>query len=279
MRIIKYIIQILILIVFTTSIFSEFVFGVNNNTQSELNEILKKCAEYCQKLENSSLYYICAEEIKERIFYSSRPMMGILRHTRFFKENTYIYDYQLIRKDKKINERRILIKENGKKKNVKNAQLKTKRFYHKHVIFGPVGLLGGEQQRNFDYKILKEVSFKGEKAIILEAIPKFPNKLETLYGRIWTRKKDFSVLKIEWNQESMRNFKEIEKIAKSLNAKPHITFISEYGFEKNKIRFPNKYSVKEAYLHLTKGTFVRSLTTVTYSSYKFFTVETDVIYK
>ena len=128
------------------------MFGLNNNTQSELNEILKKCAEYCQKLETSSLYYICTEEIKERIFYSSRPVMGIKRHTRFFKENTYIYDYQLIRKDKKINERRILIKENGKKKNIKNAQLKTKRFYHEYVIFGPVGLLGGKQQRNFDYK-------------------------------------------------------------------------------------------------------------------------------
>jgi len=37
--------------------------------KTKLNEILEKTAEYCEKLENSSLDFTCVEEIKERIYY------------------------------------------------------------------------------------------------------------------------------------------------------------------------------------------------------------------
>jgi len=77
----------------------------------------------------------------------------------------------------------------------------------------------------------------------------------------------------------LKNFEIIEKIAERRNATPLITFISEFGFEKNKIRFPNKYSVEEIYISRRGGgRFLRSKTTVVYDNYKFFTVDTKVIY-
>jgi len=77
----------------------------------------------------------------------------------------------------------------------------------------------------------------------------------------------------------LENFEEIDKIAEVLNIKPKITFISEFGFEKNKIRFPNKFSVEEMYIPLSGGKgSIWSQTTVIYDDYKFFTVETGVKY-
>ncbi|MDH4198385.1 MAG: hypothetical protein OEW05_13315, partial [Candidatus Aminicenantes bacterium] len=92
----------------------------NLNTQSapykiDLPLILEKTAEYCSRLANASLHFVCQEEIKEHLYYS--PSAGtIYTGARFYKENKYLYDYQLIRKDGDIQEKRILLEQNGKKR-------------------------------------------------------------------------------------------------------------------------------------------------------------------
>ncbi|MCJ7579583.1 MAG: hypothetical protein MUP98_03500 [Candidatus Aminicenantes bacterium] len=240
--------------------------------QIELDLILKKCAEYCEKLNNSVLDFICMEKITEEIHKGSPGLMlGI-------ELNSYIYDYQFIRGGESIHEKRNLIRENGLKKNIVDTQLKTKRFRHKHVIFGPIGLLSEKQQEIHDYQIVDERNYKKEKVVILEALPKFPEISNTLYGKIWIRKKDFRILKIEWKQESLENIEAVDEIAKKWNSKPIITFISEYAFEKNEIRFPSRYSVDELYLLPNGIKHHRSKLTVIYDDYKFFTVDTKVKY-
>ena len=72
---------------------------------------------------------------------------------------------------------------------------------------GPIGLLSEYWQQYHDYKIVKEEKFKGEKVIVIEAVPKYGYKLNQLFGKIWVRKSDFSILKIEWNQEAIENYK------------------------------------------------------------------------
>ena len=129
--------------------------------------------------------------------------------------------------------------------------------------------------------------------ILIEATP-IPN-LETdyLYGRIWVRESDFSILKIEWNQKSIINFDLIEEEAKRFNETPVIKFYTEYALDKNGIRFPSKYSITETYSRRAGGretrsetyrrrmggSYTRSKTTVVYKDYKFFTVKTEVKYK
>jgi hypothetical protein len=263
--------------------FSKILLGIGSAVQStdrdRIAAILKSCSEYCQKLENASLDFVCKEEIRERIFYGRGSAIPLVRRLRFFKENTYLYDYQLVRKDRRISEQRILIEENGQEQHKENAVLQTEIFEHNHVVLGPIGLLSKYWQERHDYEIIGEEELGKQKAIIIEATPRKNMISDQLFGRIWVKKEDASILKIEWNQKSMGNFKKIEELAAKLNSDPLIVSASEYMIEKNGIRFPSRYFVKESYINPSRGKLTLSETTVTYSDYKFFTVETEVMIK
>lgn len=255
----------------------------NSTEQAELEKILEKCAEYCHRLANAALDFVCIEKIKEEIFF--RPQTHVSHVGTFYstagrasRKNVYVYDYQLIRKKLQVKESRILIEENGKKKNEKDTELKTHLFGHQHIIFGPVGLLSEFWQQYYDYRIVKREKFKGDRVIVIEAIPIPHFKTDNLYGKVWIREGDFSIMKIEWEPESLKNYEVIEEIAKKLNAEPEIKLFSEYAFEKNGIRFPSRYLITEGYNQKRGIRFDRSKTTVTYKDYKFFTVKTEVKY-
>jgi len=240
--------------------------------QEKLQNILEKTADYCRKLEKASLFFVCREEIQEYLLDDSRP-------SSYGRVNKYIYDYQMIRKAEKITERRTLVQEDGRKRFEENAELKTQRFWHEHVIFGPLGLLGDVAQESHDFRIIGDESWKHRRAIVIEALPKKPEAKGHLYGKIWIDSEDYSVLKIEWDQSSMKNIEELEKKALKQALVPKITFISEYDLEKNGIRFPSRYVVKEEYLHPRWGRFTASETQAVYEDYKFFLVETEVTIK
>ena len=76
-----------------------------------------------------------------------------------------------------------------------------------------------------------------------------------LCGKIWVRKSDFSILKIEWAQESIGGFEHVPEMADRLRAEPRIALAAEYGIEQNKIRFLSKYSLDE--VHITKRGRIR----------------------
>ena len=178
--------------------------------QAELEKILKKTSEYCQRLLNSALHFVCIEDIKERIDYSRdnlpqnyerkkfQPLAGAVQTKQQWitsiKNNKFIYDYQLIRKGGQIEEKRILLEDNGKKVHEENAPLKTELFEHKYVIAGPIGLLSDFWQERHDFRIIKEEKFKAVDAVIIEAVPKLPDEVQHLAGRVWVSKDDFSIL-------------------------------------------------------------------------------------
>ena len=285
-----YIYLILFFFIFAYSNYGLHSADKQKKDKIDLETILEKCAEYCERLANVVLFFVCQEEIKEEIYRLTQASVvglgpnqekvnqidGVLFRGRRAEKNVYVYDYQLIRKENRIKESRILLEENGEKKHEKDAQLKTKLFRHKNIIFGPIGLLSKYRQQYHDYNIVKEEKFKGEKVIVLEAVAKPSFKLDHLSGKVWVRKSDFNILKIEWNQESIKNYEFIEEFARKFKVKPHITLISEYGVEKNGIRFPNRYFIKEAYSSGIRKNIIRSKKTVIYKDYKFFTVETKV---
>ncbi|MBN1274268.1 MAG: hypothetical protein JXB26_18560 [Candidatus Aminicenantes bacterium] len=275
-------------LVFLMAAFFPIKTNERHTNKQDLETILEKTAATCEKLMNYSLHFICEEDIQEEIFGMSlndASIRGLFRRNetsikrRLLQRNGYIYDYQLIRKNGKISEQRTLIEENGEEKEEKNAPIKTHIFTHRHVIFGPVGLLGKKAQENHQYKMVKETSWQGNQVFIVEASPKPNAEEEGLFGKIWIKKDDYSILRIEWNQESMGNYQNVLETARQLRAKPLITFSSDYGYEKNSIRFPSSYSVREEYLLKNGRKILRSLTTVDYKNYKFFVVETDVNFR
>jgi len=232
--------------------------------EKQLEPILEKCAEYCKRLVNSVLFFVCKEKITEKISSSTA-------------KSVYVYDYQLYRNRNNIKEQRILIEENGKKKHEENAPLKTRAFKHENIVLGPIGLLSLYWQTYHDYRILKEEKLGGDKTVIIEAVLKPGYTFHHLSGKIWVRKSDFSILKIEWFQQSIGGYERVEETAKKLGAEPRLTLLVEYGFEKNGIRFPSKYSLDEVYITKRgRRRYQQSKTVVLYEDYKFFTVETDI---
>jgi hypothetical protein len=256
-----------------------------------LNNILENCAEYCQRLSEVALFFVCEEKIRETIYNRSQRVVILRSRATYMmsapeitaqaqnERNKYVYDYQLVRDGKNIKESRILLQENGQEKFEKNAPLKTKRFNYKHVIYGPIGLLSSDAQQKFDYSLAKERRYRGSKVVIIDATPQKEEDVDYLYGKIWINKDDFSIMKIEWDQASLKNLKAMEDIANQMDAKPLVSFSSEYGFEKNGIRFPSRFSINEAYIHKRyRRRLLKSETTVTYDKYKFFTVDTEIKY-
>jgi hypothetical protein len=276
---------------FSVPIASESFYQDPETSQDLLDEILKKCAEYCEKLTQSVLDFVCRESITEEIStvdYRQREITGDSAGktsimSSVWKKgnelNTFIYDYQMIRKDNIITDRRILIRENGIKKYEVNAEPRIKRFKHHNILFGPIALLGLQWQPFYDYKIIQKEKFRRENVVVIEAIPKDTNTSENPFGKGWVREDDYSIIKIEWDQKSLPNLGVFEKDAKNFRARPEIKFNVEYGLEKNGIRFPSKYSVVEIYYRGESVFFIRSRLDTTYNRYKFFTVETEVEYQ
>lgn len=276
------IIFLLLILSFTTLDYASDRFPSHNlqrkSKQEQVAEVLKKAGNYCERLEQIALHFVCGEEIREIIYSGPWPAQGGKPWKRQAKK--FIYDYQLIRKDK-IEESRILIKENGKTLHLEDAPLKTERFYYKYVVLGPIGLVSYAAQRNHDYVLEKSEKLWGKQVCVLAATPRNPDKDDRLFGKIWVDKTNGSVLKIEWQGSSLDNYKGLEDFAKKMGAKPKLMLASEYKFEKNGIRFPNKYELVESYIReYTYGyrTLVKSELIVKYKDYKFFTVETQVKY-
>lgn len=258
-----------------------------------LVQLLTKTRAYCLKLETAALDFTCLEKIEERTY----PLDEILAEAAVmdsamngragysyamprqqnYYTHTYAYDYQFVRKaDRKV-EKRTLLEEDGRKTKTDDAELATTTVRVQNALFGPIGLVGESAQSGHDYRIAGEETVKGKKVAIVEAVPKPGLERHHCYGRIWMHEDDGSIVKISWDQASVGNFQMIRARAQEIGAEPQLISITEYGLEKNGLRFPSRDTTEEAYL---KGgrKLVKSLTIIAYKDYKFFTVETEVRY-
>ena len=256
-----------------------------------LAQLLAKARAYCLRLETAALDFMCFEKIEERTYamrleapdvvvpgaggagvgYSYKPAQMP------YYENTYVYDYQFVRRGTSKTEKRVLIEENGRKKKEREAELTTTTIRVQNALFGPIGLIGESAQSGHDYRIAGEETVKGKKVVIIEAAPKPGLERQHCYGRIWIREDDGSIAKIAWDQASVGNFKVVQARAREYGAEPQLTSLTEYGMEKNGLRFPSKDTTEEAYIRSGQK-YVQALTTILYKDYKFFTVETVVRY-
>jgi hypothetical protein len=233
---------------------------------TRLAAILEKAAAYCQRLDRAALDFVCLEEVTELSVHFTP------------KTDVYLYDYQFVRKDQEVAETRKLIAVNGKKTKIRDSALMTVMLQYRNVLFGPVGLLGESWQGMFDYALIGEETIDKDKAVVIEAKPKAALSEPHCYGRVWIKEDDGSVLKILWDQRSLGNFKAIEDWAKAHQAEPRITAYSEYGVEKNGLRFPSRNFSESVTVTKDKLEIVNARMSAVYKDYKFFTVETEVKY-
>jgi len=253
-------------------------------SDQELERILRSAADYCKKLENSALEFVCMEQITEKInmskdIVSRKP--GFTRSTTWtpsdaiFK-NTYLYDFQYIRKAGETTETRVLLQKNGRTVNRQETDLRTVNFQFRDVLIGPVGILSERSWAAYDYRILGEDKLEDIPVIILDVVPKPGMTSDDLYGKVWLDKNRLELLKVEWSQKRVGNFQVFEDRAKRYKSEPLITISSEFKVERNGLRFPSRFFIEEAYIDKNGKKFVHSETTTTYCDFKFFTVEVEV---
>jgi hypothetical protein len=267
---------------------------------ADLADILERCAVYCDRLSGAILDFVCLERIEEMVanvvigdptragFEDSGDLMEIAKssdpgqvvftvRTKKQVRSSFVYDYQLIRdRTGRITETRTLVKENGRTVLEKSAPLKTHVFSYKYIVMGPVAMLGRDRQNLFDFKIIKETTLWKERAVIIQATPKPGWHGDILSGKIWVRKSDAAVLKIEWSPESIGHYARVLDLAKQIGANARLTLTTEFAFEHNGVRFPSRYTIEEMYLFSTRPPLIFSTTEVTPADYKYFTVETGV---
>lgn len=255
----------------------------------QLEQILAKTGEYCSRLKKMAFDFVCKENIKEttNIFQrkkvlkrteSSSDLMEVTELSlRRARNKTLLYDYQMIKKGDKIEEKRILLEENKRKKNEKDAQLKIQRYWAQYLVFGPAGFLSKSWQDGFRYSLVGEDVIDGKKTIIVQASPSSLRDENYNFGKIWVDAENSSILKIEWDQKSIQNFK--EEVDSSIgDLKRTVTWAVFYGMVKNGIRFPSRQIITEHLISHTGQKHIKYKVTIDYEDYKFFTVETDVKY-
>jgi len=250
--------------------------------ETKLTQILQKTADYCRKLENAVLDFVCLEEVKETINYEvveRETGIGFYRIINRPVNNTFLYEYQLIRNANETEESRTLIERNGKRHHETAAGIGTLRFRFEKIIYGPVDLLRLPNQPRFDYAIVKEEAKPAGREIIIEAVPK-PGEQEYLpFGKIWVRESDFAIVKIDYDRRSIRSLYEEGQEGREKNGQARFELTSEFDVERNGIRFPSRLVFLEADVHKSGQASVRCQAVITYKDYRFFSVIVDVDYK
>jgi hypothetical protein len=273
---------------------------LKNNT---LEFLLKKAAIYCDRLNRSAFDFICLEEVYQQkamylddmwvekgkdkeadfpVFNKRAPFYpSYLYHQPAIFRKKYVFDYQIIRQDDKIVEKRLPLKKNRSKKNTEDPTPESISFRFEGIYFGPVGLFSKRMQYYHEYRILKEVKKDTQDYIVIEALPKEKRKGH-LYGKAWLRKSDGVINYIEWEPKSMPRFNKFRQTAEQLGADPLIKIMTEYNIEKNGIYFPNRFYFEEAYLLKSKKEdkvrrkLIGMTINVAYKNHQFFIVETEV---
>ncbi len=282
--------SVLFFVFFSAQIFSQ-TDDVKTSDQEELEIILEKCAEYCERVKSIAMFYVCQEEIKDKTnFYRTTDTLrttpyGIteivpgkslkLKRTR---KSSYLYNYQLINKEEELQEQRTLLKKNNRKKNIKNAELEI-RFNAKYLVYGPVGFLSQYWQNFFSYKIIGQESLGEIQATIIRATPKPNNKDNWNFAKIWINERDRSILQIEWGSGSIDDFGGKNIASMSGDFRTDTIVRATYLIEKNGVRFPSRQLIQEFLVSESGKRYLRHEMTTIFNDYKFFIVETEVKYQ
>ncbi len=259
-----------------------------DNSNDSLDEILRKSGEYCEKVNKMALFYVSKEKIEtKRYFYKTETYRKKLPRADAWatmrrlkvkgtKKNSWVYDYQLIKKQGELKERRILLEEDGKKKYEENAELKMMKYVSKYLVFGPVGFLSKYWQDYFDYEIIGKDLIAGKEAIILKSFPVSEIGENVNYGRIWVDRGDLSILKIEWDPKSIKDYEEEIMSSPIGDLRKEMIWSVDFGIEKNGVRFPSKQLIQEYLVDKEGKRYINIETLIDYIDYKFFTVEVEV---
>ena len=267
-----------------------------------LQNLLREAQRYCENVKNIALHYICKEQVtdKENILRRRRGgASGLLREKKYFdvlrvKRSTYVYDYQLVRKNDELEEQRILLEENGRKRDRKDVELKEHlKYSSQYLIYGPVGFLSAYWQNYFDYELVGAETIRGEPTVMIKAVPSQEREENYNFGRIWINRNN-QIVRLEWEPVSIKNYQDESLRTQRGRVGPiyrlgtiefdkKVVWTVDYGVEKNGVRFPSRQTIREKYVYHS-DTQGKGLETIKqeivfdFVDYKFFVVDTEIKY-
>jgi hypothetical protein len=273
----------------------------------ELNHILQGAADYCQRLKQSAFHFYCREKIVEtripltgdrgqelNIDEASKTKRIDPRFTktgvalgrssgRPTKVKSHIFGYRLIKQGDQIKEERDWISSHDNNKVNRNQVVETNAFFSEKAVFAPITILDPIRQDRYNFQFIRFDDLNGRRAAVIEALPKDPVETATIYGTLWIDMEDFSLVKIEANPESIRNYRLLKDLALKLRTRLHLSMEVDFDLQQEGIRFPTKVVFLEKYkggglISMYQGPkgWERTRTEFTYSDYQFFSVQTDV---
>jgi hypothetical protein len=249
--------------------------GLPGQEKSEelLGKIIARWADYYKNLTDIRLTMLCRETVEEEIFNFRVGKGWIISSTDPDQDlknekNIYISEYRLALTQGKIEEKRTLLAKNGLALNQVVENLGARTYKNKIPFLEPLGILDQDGQKSFDFRIIKQGHWNGEKVAVLRAVPRDKEKREYFSAEAWVALNDLSLLKLELSQRFQGDFDGIEKTSEGLKAEPRIKISLEFLFIIDGIRFPTSYSIEESYVEPKLRKFLRSMTTVTYENYR-----------
>ena len=261
----------------------------SNSQDDNLRKIILRCGEYCELVKKAALNYICDENILEvettyttastKVRDAYGEITSLTQATKLkpkrAKKKKYMYDYQLIKKGDELSESRTLLMENGRKKHKEHAELKT-RYSAQFIIYGPVGFLSRYWQRLFNFEKIENEQVDGIDAVVIKASPKPENSENRSEAKIWIDPDDSSVLRIAWQPESLEGYQAEKVKFRAEDLTRTLTWDVTYGIEKNGVRFASLQHVQDVMVNGAGEKYVIQDITITYSNYKFFTVDVEI---
>jgi hypothetical protein len=262
-----------------------------------LQIILDNAAAYCEKLKNSAFHFFCKEKIVESrspLYASVVNNDAIIRVSKDFifnqyafneltAVNMYVFGYRLLKKGSKIKEEREWLSSKDNVPISREKVGKASAFFSQKVIFAPLTLLARERQDRYNFRFIRFDTRKDRRAAVIEAIPKYQEEENAIYGNVWIDLEDYSILKIEADPRSIKGYQSLKEIEKQLNTRLFLTLEIEFDKLHDGIRFPTKAQMLEQY---KGGRFVleykgskgweRNRTTFSYTDYQFFDVKVEV---
>jgi TonB family protein len=263
----------------------------------DISRMLEGAALYCEKLETAALEFICEEKIDEThynfatdpkwggIAVASRETGQITRQA-FFPQwdphrtirSNYMCDYLFVRRDNRVDERRVVLEDNGKRMPDRSVLLEEKRFTALNPVMGAVELLGRGRQALFNYRIIGRAAHQERDVAILEVIPKSGNSRGIEYAKVWIDSENFQILRSEVQGVPIEGYDDVLRDSVEFRVRPYLLATHTYDFEKNGIRFPGQSIIRVEYPRRGEFTEDRTLKLkidMKYGKYQFFTVETD----
>ncbi|HDP94797.1 MAG TPA: hypothetical protein ENN40_05480 [Candidatus Aminicenantes bacterium] len=249
---------------------AEAELAVMPDRNETLVSVLKKSAEYAEKLETAAFRYVCIEDVIESTW-PNMPYAG---------KNQYRYDFQIIGNNKTIVEQRKLLSLNGLKMNKRNAKQKT--VFQSHLkTFAVVDLLGRENQGKYNYRILRNESLNGKAYLLIDIRKKAPQKGDfQLEGTALVYPHDGSVIRIEFNQSSIIGHEGRRRASLDLGFEDAvIKDVHWFEVQKGGLNFPSRSFLTER-LKLGDVLMPHYAVEYRYSKYAFFSVSIkDVRYR